>query len=62
MKKGEDDKKSGEVYAAITMALYEVTELHDEEDTVLTIKDTERSYSPWSSKIFSMREIPKIRY
>ncbi len=51
---------SGEIYAAIAMAIYEVTEeAHDDENTVLTIKRVARSYSPWSSKIYGLREIPK---
>jgi Na+-transporting methylmalonyl-CoA/oxaloacetate decarboxylase gamma subunit len=52
------EQSSGEVFAAIAMAIYESTELHDKENTVLTIKNTERSYSPWSSKIYSLRELP----
>jgi len=51
--------QSGEVYAAIAMAIYEATELHDEENTILTIKNTVRNYSPWSSKIYTLREMPK---
>jgi len=51
--------QSGEIYAAIAMAIYEATELHDEENTILTIKNTVRNYSPWSSKIYTLREIPK---
>jgi Na+-transporting methylmalonyl-CoA/oxaloacetate decarboxylase gamma subunit len=51
-------ERSGEVYAAIGMAIYEATELHDEEHTILTIKNTARSYSPWSSKIYTLRELP----
>ena len=50
--------QSGEIYAAIAMAIYEETELHDEENTILTIKKTARSYSPWSSKIYMLRETP----
>jgi Na+-transporting methylmalonyl-CoA/oxaloacetate decarboxylase gamma subunit len=50
--------QSGEVYAAIAMAIYEATELHDEENTILTIRNTARNYSPWSSKIYTLREIP----
>ena len=51
---------SGEVFAAIATALYEVTEAaHDEESTVLTIKRVQKSYSPWSSKIYGLRETPK---
>ncbi|MDR2056803.1 MAG: lamin tail domain-containing protein [Dysgonamonadaceae bacterium] len=49
---------SGDIYAAIAMAIYEATELHDEENTILTIKNTARSYSPWNSKIYTLRETP----
>ena len=52
-------QQSGEIYAAIAMAIYEATELHDDENTILTIKNTVRNYSPWSSKIYTLREIPK---
>ena len=47
----------GEVYAAISMALHEMQdEVHDVEETVLTITRVKRSYSPWSSKIYTLRE------
>lgn len=52
-------RQSGDLYAAIAMAIYEATELHDEENTILTIKNTARSYSPWSSKIYTLRDIPQ---
>ena len=49
----------GEVYAAISMALHEMQdEVHDVEETVLTITPVKRSYSPWSSKIYTLRETP----
>ena len=49
----------GEVYAAISMALHEMqSEVHDVEETVLTITRVKRSYSPWSSKIYTLRETP----
>ena len=52
--------ESGEVFAAIAMAIHEVTEdEHDVENTVLTIKNVARNYSPWSSKIYTLRELPK---
>jgi Na+-transporting methylmalonyl-CoA/oxaloacetate decarboxylase gamma subunit len=41
--------------AAIAMALYLYFELHDEESNVITIDRVSRTYSPWSSKIYSMR-------
>ena len=50
---------SGEVIAAITMALHEAKGgEHDVEETVLTISRVKRSYSPWNSKIYGLREIP----
>lgn len=52
-------KQSGDIYAAIAMAIYEATELHDDENAILTIENTVRNYSPWSSKIYTLREVPK---
>ena len=51
-------QESGEIYAAISMALYQHLEVHDVEDTILTINKVKRAYSPWNSKIYSLREIP----
>lgn len=49
----------GEVFAAIAMAMHEYqNDVHDVEDTVLTITRVKRSYSPWSSKIYTLRETP----
>lgn len=51
---------SGEYLAAIGAALYELDEdVHDIENTVLTIQKVTRTYSPWSSKIYGLRELPK---
>ncbi len=51
---------SGEVNAAIAMALHMyVGALHDHEETVLTIKRVARTYSPWSSKIYGLRNVPR---
>lgn len=50
---------SGEEIAAIAMALYEHINAHDDESTILTINKVERTYSPWSSKIYSLRQTPK---
>lgn len=50
---------SGEEIAAIAMALYEHINAHDDESTILTINKVRRSYSPWSSKIYSLRHNPK---
>jgi Na+-transporting methylmalonyl-CoA/oxaloacetate decarboxylase gamma subunit len=57
-KRGEE--MSGEVNAAIAMALYLYqNELHDYENTVLTIQKVSRNYSPWSSKIYTLRKSPR---
>jgi len=51
---------SGEINAAIGMALYlHFSEIHDFESTVLTIKKVQKAYSPWSSKIYGLRENPR---
>lgn len=49
---------SGEVIAAIGMALYQHLNAHDTESTVLTINKVKRAYSPWSSKIYGLRHTP----
>ncbi|MBP6936702.1 OadG family transporter subunit [Bacteroides sp.] len=52
--------ESGEVFAAIAMALHECQDrVHDIEDTILTINKVKRNYSPWSSKIYTLRQDPK---
>ncbi|MDR2469298.1 MAG: OadG family protein [Tannerella sp.] len=54
------EPEAGEVLAAIAAALYEVEEdVHDLENTVLTIRKVARHYSPWSSKIYGLREALK---
>lgn len=51
---------SGEVNAAIAMAIHlYISELHDHEEAVLTIKKVSRTYSPWSSKIYGLRNLPR---
>ncbi|MGM9841228.1 MAG: OadG family transporter subunit [Candidatus Limisoma sp.] len=49
---------SGEEIAAIVMALHEHLNMHDHEDFVLTINKVKRAYSPWNSKIYSLRQTP----
>lgn len=52
-------KRPGEVFAAIAMAMHEYQEdVHDVEDMRLTINKVKRTYSPWSSKIYMLRETP----
>jgi Na+-transporting methylmalonyl-CoA/oxaloacetate decarboxylase gamma subunit len=48
----------GDVNAAIALAIYlHLNEIHDEESGVITIKRVSRNYSPWSSKLYSMRNL-----
>lgn len=50
---------AGEVYAAISVALYLYeTDTHDQESTIITIQRVSRLYSPWSSKIYGLRQLP----
>lgn len=54
------DRLSGEVNAAIAMALYLYSsEIHDQENPVLTMIRVSRTYSPWSSKIYGLRKLPR---
>ena len=51
---------SGEEAAAIAMALHEfMNDAHDVEDMILTINKVKRTYSPWSYKIYTLRQTPK---
>jgi len=55
--KGSDQALTGEELAAISMAIYKYSEdLHDLENTVLMINRITRMYSPWSSKIYGLRQ------
>lgn len=51
----EDNEK-----AAVSMALYlHFNEMHDDESNVITIQRVSKTYSPWSSKIYNMRNFRK---
>ena len=51
---------SGEISAAIAMSIhFYQNEYHDDENMVLTIKKISRAYSPWSSKIYTLRKYPQ---
>ena len=53
-------KRSGEEFAAISMAMHEyLDDVHDIEDMIITINKVKRTYSPWSSKIYTLRETPR---
>lgn len=54
---------SAETYAAIATALHlfiEDNEAHDEESDIVTQRHTDRTYSPWSSKIYTLRQTPQV--
>ena len=62
MKKNEksENKINEETIAAIALSIYmNRTELHDFESSKLTIQRISRNYSPWSSKIYSLRRSPR---
>ncbi len=49
---------TGEINAAIAAAIHLYrSELHDFEDTVITMKKVSKTYSPWSSKIYGLRNL-----
>ncbi len=54
------EASSGEACAAIAAALYQYfNDRHDVEDTVLTMRKLKRAYSPWSSKLYGLRQVPE---
>ncbi len=58
--KREGVKVTGEINAAIGMAIFlYINEMHDKESGVITIKKISRRYSPWSSKIYGLRQYPR---
>lgn len=64
-KKGEPDTQSevvlsSEVNAAIALGIHLfVEQAHDFENTTITLKKISRPYSPWSSKIYGIRNNPE---
>ena len=57
-----NEEIEGEIHAAIGLALHlHNREVHDFENLILTINRVSRNYSPWSSKIYSLREWPNRR-
>lgn len=48
---------SGDVDAAIAAAIFLFTEeMHDEENTVITIQKAERAWTPWNAKYYNMNQ------
>lgn len=58
--KDEDEEMSidADVNAAISTALFlYFNDLHDEESNIVTIREIDRKYTPWNSKIHSFNNI-----
>lgn len=54
----DEDHLSADACAAIAIALHlYYAEVHDEESAIITIKNVERRYSPWSSKIYGLNNL-----
>lgn len=59
---GTGNALEGEVYAAIAAAIYAYSQdLHDVEDTVITIQKTERAWTPWNAKFYNMNRYFSVR-
>lgn len=55
-----EEQQNGEIIAAISLALKLHKEaLHDNESKVITINTVARVYSPWSSKIHGLTNLPR---
>lgn len=54
----QEKELTGQEIAAISMALHLfLSDIHDDESNVMTIKRIERRYSPWSSKIYGLTNL-----
>ena len=59
---GTGNAPEGEVYAAIAAAIYAYSQdLHDVEDTVITIQKAERAWTPWNAKFYNMNRYFSVR-
>jgi len=57
-----DKQVTDEVAVAIGLALFHLNEeVHDVENAILTFGNAGRTYSPWSSKIYGIRQLPNRR-
>ncbi len=53
----KDSTIEGNVTAAVSLAMHlYFNDLHDEESNIVTIRQIRKSYSPWSSKIYSVTQ------
>lgn len=62
IEKYDSEIAEGQTIAAIGMALAEhFGQGHDIENTILTLHQIKKSYSPWNSKIYNLRPQPELR-
>jgi len=55
-----NEEVSNEEAAAIALAIHMYKrEMHDMESLTITLKKVSRVYSPWSSKIYTLRQNPR---
>ena len=54
--RSEISEKDNEAAIAVALYLY-FNEMHDEESDIITVKRVSKTYSPWSSKLYSMRNL-----
>lgn len=57
---GQDQQLETVAVIGLAIKLY-LEDIHDYERTVMTIQKVVRPYSPWSSKIYGLRQNPKGR-
>ena len=56
----QNNEMSDEAAAAISLAIHMYKrEMHDMESLTITLKKVSRIYSPWSSKIYTLRQNPR---
>ena len=56
----QDNNSLAEIAAVISYALHlHQQDIHDYEQMILTIQKVVRPYSPWSSKIYGLRQTPR---
>jgi hypothetical protein len=60
VKPSHNNEMNDEEAAAIALAIHMFKqELHDMESLTITLKKVSRIYSPWSSKIYTIRQNPR---
>lgn len=58
----KEAKMDANINVAIAMGLHMyLNELHDEESNIITIRNAQKQYSPWSSKIYGVTNQPERR-